>query len=736
MKLRSHLVLLVLGALLPVLIFSIIMVTLFARQERDAVKVHLRDASRVLSGDLDFELASSITTLEALSASEHLSPGNLAEFHRQMARVLPTQRHWATIILADPAGTPLLDLRVPFEVPLPPSPRLELVVEVAQSGRPAVSNLFTGQLIGRPLVGVAVPVVRQGRIGYVLAAPLDPAALSRTLQAQLAPARIGMIIDRNRNIVARTQPADQFVGRPVDPELRAGIGASPEGSLTVTLDGTPVYGAFSRSRVSGWTVVLAIPARGIDASLWRSIGMIVAGGLLLLLLGLALAAIVGRRIGDSIASLSASAAALGGDDIAPSGFTRPVREVRELSRTIEEAAALLRQRAQARERAEKQRDQVEADLRRANEAKDEFLAMLGHELRNPIGTISNAATVLEQVRTPDEQSRRLQAIIVRQTRHLARIIEDLLDVARVTSGRIVLQRRPVDLADLTARYFESLSQSGKVDRHDVSLLAEPAVVDGDPARLEQVVSNLLGNAVKYTPPGGRIQLRVGREGAEAVLRVQDTGVGIDPAMLPRIFELFTQGERSLDRAEGGLGLGLTLVRRLVDLHGGTVEAFSAGLRHGSEFVVRLPLSTATAEALVAKAKTAAPPARRILLVEDNQDAREALRVLLTLRGHQVQEAADGRSGIALALAESPEVALIDIGLPEADGYEVARQVRAAPAGERIFLVALTGYGQPDDRRRTRAAGFDAHLVKPVDPDELGRVLARAARDPAGVSGVP
>jgi CheY-like chemotaxis protein/anti-sigma regulatory factor (Ser/Thr protein kinase) len=258
----------------------------------------------------------------------------------------------------------------------------------------------------------------------------------------------------------------------------------------------------------------------------------------------------------------------------------------------------------------------------------------------------------------------------------------------------------------------------------ITVQATPVWVSADPTRLEQVLTNLLANALKYTPAGGEIAVSVAREHRHAVLRVRDSGVGIRPELLPRVFDLFVQGDRSLERTSGGLGIGLTLVRHLVELHGGTVEAASAGAGRGSTFTVRLPAVTAPPAPVASGPAPAAGVARRVLVVEDNDDAREMLRNLLRLLGHEVHEARDGASGVDEARRLRPDVALIDIGLPGIDGYEVARRIRADVPGAR--LVAVTGYGQPEDRERTRAAGFDVHLVKPVDPDQLQEVLSTVA----------
>src|SRR6266850_1253516 len=364
------------------------------------------------------------------------------------------------------------------------------------------------------------------------------------------------------------------------------------------------------------------------------------------------------------------------------------------------------------------------EMERANQAKDEFLAMLGHELRNPLNAIGSAASLLGLGNGAPEMAERARAIIHRQVQHLARLVEDLLDVSRVTSGKVVLVRQATDLAEVATSTIASWRAAGRFARHRLALEVAPAWVDADPTRLEQVLGNLLANALKYTPSGGAITVRVAADGDSAVLEVEDTGAGILPELRHKVFDLFVQGERTLDRAQGGLGIGLTLTRALVEMHGGTVEARSAGAGRGATFTIRLPR-------IPAPAATARPPKpapatrvpRRILLVEDNVDAREMLRAQLAQEGHDVHAAADGPTGVEMAAAVRPDVVLIDIGLPGFDGYEVARRIRVSAWGKSMLLVALTGYGQADDRRRALDAGCDLHVTKPVFPERLAEIIA-------------
>jgi signal transduction histidine kinase/CheY-like chemotaxis protein len=393
-------------------------------------------------------------------------------------------------------------------------------------------------------------------------------------------------------------------------------------------------------------------------------------------------------------------------------------------------------------RARRRQYQVRDLLRRQSEAdrrKDEFLALLGHELRNPLAAIRNALWLLEEMGSKEERAARQREVIQRQTGHLVRMVDDLLDVSRVTLGKILLKKQPVDLADVVRHCLDELGMEALARTRGLrlSVRTEPLVIQGDPVRLEQVVCNLLQNAIKYTPSGGEIWVSAesGKD-AQAVIRVRDTGIGLAPEMLTTIFEPFIQVENSRQRADGGLGLGLPLVRGLVELHEGEIEAKSHGPGQGSEFIVHLPLlrSGQKARHLTRRAEQPGPGAAaraaeglRVLIVEDNEDGRESMRELLEIWGHQIDLADNGPQGIEKALSGRPEVALIDIGLPGLDGNEVARRIRAVHGSHEISLIAMTGYGQPEDRRRALQAGFDAYLIKPVDPAVLSRLLDEAGR---------
>ncbi|GGC13682.1 response regulator [Pseudoduganella buxea] len=359
---------------------------------------------------------------------------------------------------------------------------------------------------------------------------------------------------------------------------------------------------------------------------------------------------------------------------------------------------------------------------RQNHAKDEFLAMLGHELRNPLSAISSAASLIGLPGVSVDGAARAKKIIQRQSQHLGRIVDDLLDLSRAMSGKILLNRAPLDLVALIGNCLETYRATGRTADYHVSVELEGGWVEGDSTRLEQIFSNLLDNALKYTPPGGAIDIVMELDGDDIVLTVHDTGVGISAELLPHVFDVFVQGTSTLDRAQGGLGIGLALVRRLVELHGGRVEAESAGPGAGSTFSLRLPRTERITETKTRTMDTSEPGKPNVLLIEDNDDGREMMAMMLDCYGYDVEHAADGLAGIEKALSYRPDVALVDIGLPGIDGYEVARRLRANDATRAIRLIALTGYGLAEDQRRVLEAGFDMHLVKPVDIESLMKAI--------------
>jgi PAS domain S-box-containing protein len=380
-----------------------------------------------------------------------------------------------------------------------------------------------------------------------------------------------------------------------------------------------------------------------------------------------------------------------------------------------------------RRRLEESLRKLAADLSEADRRKNEFLAMLAHELRNPLAPISNAARALRLGARGGETLPAASEMLERQVGQMARLVDDLLDMSRITRGKIELRRQRVELAPIVEQAVEAVRAQYRRMQHEltVSLPPGPIYLDADPARLAQVIGNLLNNACKFTDAGGRVGLSVERIGNQGVIRVRDTGIGVDARDLPRLFDMFAQVDTSLERSRDGLGIGLTLVKTLVELHGGSVEARSDGLGRGSEFTVRLPV-LATAERpgpVPAPVKPMPAAGRRVLIVDDSEDGAESLAMLLEFSGHETHKAHDGLAAIEAAERLRPDAVLLDIGLPKLNGYEVCSRIRKQPWGRDLLMVALTGWGQEEDRHRSREAGFDAHIVKPVDPEALLALLA-------------
>jgi signal transduction histidine kinase len=423
------------------------------------------------------------------------------------------------------------------------------------------------------------------------------------------------------------------------------------------------------------------------------------------------------------------------------------RELEDLNATLQRANAELERANRSLQSEVAERARAEQALKEADRHKDEFLAMLAHELRNPLAPILNAVQLMRMKPIADPQLSWSREVIERQLSHLTRLVDDLLDVARITRGRINLSREPIELVGLIARAVETVQPLIQARGHEFTseIPAGPFRINADPLRLTQAFGNVLGNAAKYTERGGRISLTVCQQGTDVEIRVRDTGIGIAAEALPRIFDLFTQ-VRS-DHSQSGLGIGLALVRRLLQMHGGTITAHSEGPGRGTEFLIRLPLLIETTQAANGEQSTtrtdaASPVRRRILVADDNADALETLATVLELGGHEVFSARNGSLALESAERHLPEVALLDIGMPLLDGYEVARRIRAQAWGKRITLVALTGWGQDSDRRRSQEAGFDSHLVKPLDLDKLTQLLARlpvsapAVDEAAGANSTP
>jgi len=740
-SIRAHLIGLLLAGLVPVAAFAAVLLLQLWVGQRDEVRGQHEGAVNALATVVERELEGGIRRLELLGSSPILRTGAIDQYRALAQNFLALSPDWENIVLLDPTGRQLFNLAAPADRALPPATDRAYARAIIDTGRPAVSDVFVGAVTGRPVVDLAVPVIHADRVRYVLAATLELGQLEAMLLKHVHENGVAVVLDREHRIIRRSRGGAAHAGKQTVPALHASIEQAPRGwGRFRTFEGDAVYTAWAPVPAFGWTVAVGIPAAPIEQSLTRSLALLGGMGLLVFMASGWLAIAAARRGAGAI-----RAAAVAAQDVAAG---RPVAmpptriaELDGLGDALRAASARLAHEADIRIAAESERNALlereraaRAHAESESRAKDEFLAMLGHELRNPLAAISNAGRVLERVNLTSPAAGRALEVINRQAAHQGRLLDDLLDVARVMHSKIAIKRVPVDVADCARRALAALSAAGKTGAHRFETSLAPAWVSGDAIRLEQIIVNLVGNAIKFTPPGGTVKIATERAGHDVVICVADSGVGIEPGLLPRIFDLFKQGKQEPARAAGGLGIGLTLVRRLAELHDGTAEAYSAGAGRGARFVVRLrAIEPVPAAAGADRQPRQDGRARRILVVEDNADVREMLQAALTVEGHDVRAVADGAAALATAADMRPEVAIIDIGLPGMDGYELAGALRAQFKGE-LRLIALSGYGLADDLRRSSAAGFEAHLVKPVDPIRLAALLgaetARPIKDAA------
>lgn len=721
MRLQSHLLLLTLGTLLPMVVFGIVATMLIASREETVFRRGATERTLAVLTAVDTELTGYVKSLQTLATSPSLERDDLRAFHEEVGRLLEIQPNWRGISLAGPDGQRVTSVPAPFGTALSTAVDRPSFDEVLATERPAIGNLVLED--GTYQFSARVPVTDDDRVKYVLTALIQPNSIVELLTAQRLPADwVGVVLDGNGNIIARTVSQDALLGRAASESLRVALDGAAEGWFQGrTLEGADVYTPFTRSAFSRWTVAIGIPATAVEEGVYETIWLLGSGISAALSLTFLLAAALAQRISRPITSLASVAKAIrSGTPISPPAAASRVDEVREVTEALIEAGEAAREREQA--------------LQVADRAKDEFLAMLAHELRNPLGALSSSVQVLQMTGPSTEAARTATDILGRQIQHMTRLVDDLLEVSRATSGKIILTRRPLDIGHVAANFVQTLRSAGNLDRHDVVVEASEVWADADEARIEQILSNLLANAIKFTPAGGRIAVRTRRLDGYAVLEVSDTGIGLSAELTPRIFDLFVQGEQSLDRGLGGLGIGLTLVKRLAEMQDGDASAASEGLGRGARFTVRFPAIEAPAETSGDSTHATVQGSRNVLLIEDNEDARRTLRTALALYGYDVEEAADGPGGIRSAAETRCEVAIIDIGLPGIDGYEVAARLRESH-GPALLLIALTGYGDDQSRRRALQAGFDAYFTKPVSPASLAEFIeaARTSADSAGRS---
>jgi signal transduction histidine kinase/CheY-like chemotaxis protein len=719
------------GAALPVVVFAGIVVWQLVAEQREATERRLIETARTQAAAVEREMAATIRTLQALAHSERLEQGDLAAFHAEATHVQRSQPDWYNVILFAPDGRELVSVLRPTGHPPRRVTDTDSFQRVIATRQPIVGNLLRGPIEGPLGVPIRVPVIRDDTLHGVLTAIITPERFANALFRDL-PSSDGWtrtISDTHGTVVA-SSTFQQSVGQPAAPSVLEHTRRVTEGVYREAMvDGQRGYVAFSRGEVSRWTAALAVPIDALDGPLRRSMLALAGIGLLAFVISATGAFVLSRRLTLDIEAAADAAQALAGGAL-PQLRPSIVSEVRGLGDSLERSAQLLAERQRERDEHLAHADTARREAEAANSTKDQFLAMLGHELRNPLSPI---VTALQLLRLRGGTWSRELAVIERQVNHLTRLVDDLLDVSRITRGKVELKQRPIEIHRVVTRAVEMTSPLLEERRHQltVDVPATGLVVNGDADRLAQVVANLLANAAKYTPTGGHVQVRARRDGDEVAVDVVDDGQGLSPDLVPHLFDLFVQGPRASDRREGGLGLGLTLVRSLVAMHDGRVEAHSDGPARGSRFTVRLPITTARPE--VAQEPPAARlPARgrRLIVVDDNRDAAETLAAVLRERQHAVKTAYDGPSALALVDEFVPEVAVLDIGLPVMDGYELARLLREKMGASAPAFIALTGYGQAHDHAASRTEGFQGHFVKPVDVEALLRTID-AGKDRAG-----
>ena len=730
MRIRTQLVLMATAVLVPIVLAAGIALEKIREGEREAALRGLHETVRATALIVDREVQGSLSALKALGNSPNLERRDFKAFYAEAAALNRLPDVWT--LLLDQSGAQVLNTVVPYGTPAPPPGALQRVTRVIATQQPLITDLSRGPVSGKMLTTIYVPAAAAGGHSFVVAQAFSIDHWTRTaLQARLPSDWVVAVIDRQGKFIARSHRPADLLGQAARPELVAAAAVSNSGLIRHDiLEGVESYDAFTHSSLTGWTIAVAAPVKSVEGAADRARKMALLGMLLAVVASLGTAAAFGQRFILAIEGSGRAAVALGRGE-QPAVVRTTIEEVNELNQALVDAGKLLAFERQSREAAEAERERLLHNETLAREtaqaqniAKDQFLAMLGHELRNPLAAIAGATTLLERSGPDAERTERCVEIIRRQNRHLVHIVNDLLDVSRLMAGKIELEMLPMNLAEAVSNCVEALRTTERAAGYRMTVAATgPVWVCGDAVRIEQILNNLLTNALKFSPAGGEIRIEVRQEAGMAVVTVSDAGAGMSPDLLLRVFEPFVQGPPPANRTQSGMGIGLALVRQLVQLHGGEVHAASAGPGHGSEFSFCLP-AIAAQQAASPERLIATPASRKLVYVEDNVDARVTTGELLREFGYEVHEVGEGARVLPAVLNVQPDAVLMDIGLPDMNGYEVASRLRAHPATRAVPLVALTGYGQARDKEVAAAAGFDAHLVKPVDPQQIVEILEK------------
>jgi signal transduction histidine kinase/ActR/RegA family two-component response regulator len=746
LPLRRRLFALTAAAILPLAVLAGAGLYALARQQRAQAEASGLELARSVATAVDSDLRSSIAVVAALATTPTLDRDDLAGFRLRAERVLALQAHWAAIVLADGSGQPLVDTRVAPGVALPAMAERPSFARAVRTRQPVVGGIARSAE-GAWLFAVRVPVVQRSVVRYVVTALIEPDQVRELIARQRVPDDwVISIVDAEGARVARSRAHEATLGGRLSDTAQRVLaeGGATEGSgISYSLEGDRILAPYSRLTPSGWTAVLGIPTRSTERATYRSLAVYGGGVLLSIALGGAGALWVARSINRPMSALRAAAQALG-RHAAPEVPETSIQEIREVGGALAAAAAELAAAEAEREALLHKERRAREIAETADRAKDEFMGVLSHELRTPLNAVYGWARMLQGGQFAQDAATTAKALdaIVRNADVQVRLIDDLLDVARITTGKMRLDVRLVDVPTVVGAALETVRPAAEAKGIRLVSVLDPRAwpVVGDPARLQQVVWNLLMNAVKFTPRGGQIEVRVQPADEQVEIVVGDTGQGIAAEMLPLVFERFRQADSSSTRAHGGLGLGLALVKHLVELHGGTVDARSAGAGRGATFLIRLP-----GRAPEAGERPGPPgPARatsadafeglvrldgvRALVVDDDGETATLAETILVAAGAAVRTCRAASDALELLARWRPDVLVSDIEMPGEDGYALVRNVRALPAerGGATPAIALTAYGRTEDRVRALAAGYTMHVPKPVDPGELTAIVAGLA----------
>ena len=735
MRLRSALLLLAVASAAPLLIQSVLSVGYIYQRENQNIVNAAVARNRATLEAIDAELRGTIGVLRALSTSPALARGDYRAFHEESKVVLASQPAWQNIVLQRPDGQQLANSRLPWsEYPLGISTEQHALQAAVASGKPSISDLTEARRLNNERgIAVRMPVVRNGRTVYVVSAIMRPAAFQQILANQRLPANwTSGLVGSDGRLIARVPNTP--LGRSASADYLNATKNADEGWYRgKTLEGVDTYTAFSRSRFTGWSIGYAIPADLLVGSSRDSATFLGIGILVSLASALAIGFWLTPRIARPIGALARASRQIGTNkDWQPA--RSGIDEVEQLGRALAESSASIYDRDEQLRKSRTELERQAGELREKNANRTRFLALLSHELRNPLAPLRTGLALLKL--HPDDALRATtEAMMDRQVTQLTRLIDDLLDVGRIERGQIELKRQPTSLLAVLRHSVEAVTPFVAARRHELRTIVpdHEVWVDGDSARLEQVVGNLLTNAAKYTPPGGQIELQIATSTDQAVLTVSDTGTGFSAEDAERIFEMFTRLPSREGHDGGGLGIGLSLAKGLVQLHDGKLTAASDGIGKGAVFTLRLPL---LADSIIDgdsedQAMAGSGQGKRVLVADDNVDAAQTLADFLRLQGFDVLVAHDGEQAMETLRNARPAVAFLDLNMPAADGFQVATRFRSERWGMSIGLVALTGMGQQVDLAATREAGFDAHLVKPADANSIVR-LAAMTREEIGV----